>query len=179
MRKTFTLAFAALALTAAAATPKQELMRTTLRNAAKTVGAMPGKTHAGIQSAAPTAKTEPEHEWVGMGEGTMFDDITVSYFFEVQPGNIQVEVEKDAANEGWYRVVNPWKNFTQTATVTAAGGTLEQTDDVVIVIDASNPEYVRLLENNIGMDDGYGASTLVGFTELAGENLGIGGDITQ
>ena len=179
MRKTFTLAFAALALTAAAATPKQELMRTTLRNAAKTVSAVPGKTHAGIQSASPTAKTEPEHEWVGMGEGTMFDDITVSYFFEVQPGNIQVEVEKDAANEGWYRVVNPWKNFTQTATVTAAGGTLEQTDDVVIVIDASNPEYVRLLENNIGMDDGYGASTLVGFTELAGENLGIGGDITQ
>lgn len=94
----------------------------------------------------------------------MFDDITVSYFFEVQPGNIQVEVEKDAANEGWYRVVNPWKNFTQTATVTAAGGTLEQTDDVVIVIDASNPEYVRLLENNIGMDDGYGASTLVGLS---------------
>lgn len=168
MRKLYTLAIAAFALTATAASPTGFR---TFRNAIPTVSKEMGKQLAGRSFHATPAKAEPQHTWVAMGEGTMVDDITTSHF-SVEPQAITVDVEKDAANEGWYRIVNPWKNYTQMDKITEAGGTLEQSDDITIVIDATDPDYVRVLETNIGMDDGYGASTVVGYTELVGVNLG-------
>lgn len=165
MKKIFTLiAVASLALSASAdrrAQRRQGMLRSGIPT---------------VESLDRPAKAEPEHSWTAMGDGVMVDDITPAYFGwnGVVIKEITVTVEKDAANEGWYRIVNPWKNYDQMELVTGAGGTLEQTDDVTIVIDASNPDRVRVVETNIGMDDGYGPSNIVGYTELVGLNFGIG-----
>ena len=165
---------------ASAATPHARLPQAAFRNASTAITKTFGKQWAGHATAAPQ-KAEPEHNWVEMGTGVMTDDITTAYFDwnGVTAEPLDVKVEKDAANDGWYRIVNPWKNYTQMSKVTEAGGALTQSDEITIVIDASNPDYVRVLEGNIGMDDGYGATSLIGFTEMAGKNLGIGDDITQ
>lgn len=165
MKKIFTLiAVAALALSASA-DRRAQLRQGMLRSGIPTV-----------ESLDRPAKAEPEHNWTPMGDGVMVDDITPAYFDwkDVVIKEITVAVEKDAANEGWYRIVNPWKNYDQMDLVTAAGGTLEQTDDITIVIDATNPDYARVMETNIGVDDGYGPSNIVGYTELVGVNTGIG-----
>lgn len=170
MKKIFTLAIAAFALTATAATQREQLKAGLLREAFPT---QPGLTTLKLSSASPL-KTEPEHQWVAMGEGVLHDDITNTYFYnpEVVAEDLVVDVQMDAANEGWYRIVNPWKNFTQMSLVAQNGGTLVQSDDITIVIDASNPDYVRVMETNIGMDDGYGMSNIVGLTEMVGAFIG-------
>lgn len=181
MKKIFTLAFATTAIAAAAVMPGARLPQAAFRNASAPIVKTFGKQHAGkaMQAAAP--KEEPVHDWVEIGTGMMTDDITPSYFdyYGVTCTTLEVGVEKDAANEGWYRIVNPWKNYTQTDIITNEGGTLTKNDDITIVIDASDPDYVRVLKGDIGMDDGYGTSYLIGFTELAGVNLGIDDDVTQ
>lgn len=173
MKKYLTLALASIALAATASTPREELKGKLLRTPEPTVATMPALHHS-------PQKAEPEHRWVAMGEGKLYDDITGCYFYDPQVASeeLAVTVEMDEANEGWYRIVNPWKNHTQLNLVAQNFGTLEQSDDITIVIDASNPDYVRVMETNIGMDDGYGPSTIVSYTELVGVNLGFG-PVTQ
>ena len=83
MRKLYTLAIAAFALTATAASPTGFR---TFRNAIPTVSKEMGKQLAGRSFHATPAKAEPQHTWVAMGEGTMVDDITTSYF-SVEPAH--------------------------------------------------------------------------------------------
>lgn len=162
-----------IALSTSAASPGFNAPFKGLRSGIPTVSkAAMNKSLAGTaESAGTQARVEPDHKWVEMGQGTLVDDLTTSYF-SVTPDALEVTVQRDDANAGWYRVVNPWKNYKQMEAVTAAGGTLEQTDDITIVIDATNPEYVRVMETNIGMDDSYGATNIVGYTEMVGINIG-------
>lgn len=172
MKKLYTFLLAAASLAASAGTPAQLTGVKALRKA----DVVERQTHLSLS--APAQKTEPEHQWIDLGEGTLVNDITTGFFYEgVQ--TITVDVQRDAANEGWYRVVNPWKNYVGIEYINSVGGTLTQTDDITIVIDASNPDYVRILRSNIGMDDGYGPTEIVGYTEMVGVNLGWGDDISQ
>lgn len=121
---------------------------------------------------AASANDTDSHSWVEIGKRDYTDDILTSFFDYLSPTTYQVTVQKDEANQGIYRIVDPWSNHPDKATVLnhpETPGVLGQGDDYFIIIDASNPEYVRILNSPIGVDDGYGVASLCSRTELVGE----------
>lgn len=127
------------------------------------------------QSIAATSVTQAaDPNWVDIGLCDYIDDFATS-FFSVEPARFKVKVQKDEANEGIYRIVDPWANYpykNEIANDIYAPGTLHEGDQYYILIDASDPNYVRILESPLGMDDGYGETTAYSLTELVGELVG-------
>lgn len=121
-----------------------------------------------------TPASRAEAKWVDLGLCDYMEDIATSYFL-VDPVKYQVKVQKDEANPGVYRIVDPWTNYPyreQVENDETSPGTFVLGEEAYIVIDASNPDYVRLLGSPIGMDDGGGESTVYSLTELVGEFVG-------
>lgn len=124
------------------------------------------------QPVAGTAAADVAHRWVDLGSFDYTDDILTSFFSSLTPVTYKVRVQSDESNPGFYRIVDPWTSHPQRDAVINdpySPGTLGSGDDCYILIDARDPEYVRLLESPIKVDDGYGEATLYGRTELVGE----------
>ncbi len=123
---------------------------------------------------AKAAAKETEHQWIDLGLCDYVDDIATGYF-SVEPVRFKVKVQKDEANEGFYRILDPWANYPYKEVIKNdpdTPGSLGEGDSYYILIDASDPSYVRLLESPLGMDDGDGESSVISLTELVGEFVG-------
>lgn len=185
MKKTLLIALGAVAMTAAASQPRQlkapsktdvraeyAAMHTSIKT--KT---LKGTAPAGLAFRAPAAD-EVQHNWVDAGTGYLVDDISTGLFFSYDVPTFEVSYQKDEANPGWWRVVNPWKNHPYADEVNAEeDNVMKQTDDVIILINATDPDYVRILPTEIGLADSDGFATLVGGTEMVGIDLSGEGDI--
>lgn len=93
-------------------------------------------------------------QWEDIGEGTFTDDITTLYE-QYKPQSYNVSIQKAVGKDGWYRIVNPFKNHP----MVDDWDNIELIDgDYYIVIDASDPEQVHIPECEIGLsafDDEY------------------------
>lgn len=114
-----------------------------------------------------------ESQWVDMGECAYTDDI-VTTCWSVGTQTYNVRVQKDAANEGVYRIINPWENYPAAArkaveTHEDSPGVLPVGDEYYILIDARDPEKVRIPESRIGMSNHRGEYTVCSISELLGQ----------
>lgn len=130
----------------------------------------PGAT---ISRAATTAPDYAPHEWEEWGEGYYYDDIlTASMFLSyTEPVLFKVRVQRDKANEGIYRIIDPWRNYPYHDRVEAEEDTdahLNLGDDYYITIDARDPEYVRVLRSPLGLEDWGGPTEIIGISECYG-----------
>ena len=116
-------------------------------------------------------KQEIAHNWVDLGLCDYIDDIATAYF-SVEPSRFKVQVQKDADNDGFYRIVDIWANYPHKDLIADYLGFDAFSSDSYIIIDATNPDYVRILDSPVGMDDGDGATTVRSLTELVGVQLG-------
>lgn len=97
----------------------------------------------GFASAAQTP-----HQWQALGTATYTDDL-LSEIFDVQPASYSVEVEKDIANEGYYRIIEPIRSNPD----------IEKyryyvcNDEAIryMVIDATDPDFVIIEPTNLGL----------------------------
>ncbi len=116
---------------------------------------------------------ENESQWVDLGECAYSDDIvTTCWSVGVQTYNVRVQ--KDVANEGVYRIVNPWENYPASARRDVENhedypGILPIGDEYTILIDARNPEKVRIPESRIGLENSRGEYTVCSISELLGQ----------
>lgn len=142
---------------------------------------MTGKTHktktkrAPLQKAAvhksPEAEPMNPHRWVDMGTGRFTDDIlTTDIFFDgIEVSTFDVRVQEDEANPGVYRIVDPWANYPHTALIEEQESELTRGDDICIIFDARDPEFVRLLRSPFGLyDEWSGQSEVIGYSEAYG-----------
>lgn len=119
-----------------------------------------------LSSALFCALSGTATNWVSLGTGTMTDEM-VSTMIRVRSLTYQVEIQKDADNEGMYRVVAPYgKAFADAAK--AAGIKLSESQyDAAGVkymdIDATNPAEVYIGQTWTGVDLGKG-EIFVGIT---------------
>lgn len=116
-------------------------------------------------------KQEITHNWSDLGLCDYVDDIATAYF-SVEPTRFKVQVQKDLDNEGFYRIVDIWANYPHKDDIADYLGFDAFSSDSYIIIDATNPDYVRILDSPVGMDDGDGATTVRSLTELVGVQLG-------
>lgn len=99
--------------------------------------------YLGLTSAAQTS-----HQWQALGTAMYTDDI-ISEIFDVQPASYSVEVEKDIANEGYYRIIEPIRSNPD----------IEKykyyvcNDEAIryMVIDATDPDFVIIEPTNLGL----------------------------
>ena len=126
------------------------------------------------QTDAKTTAIQINHNWVDLGLCDYVDDIATSLFM-VDPVRFKVKVQQDEANPGFYRIVDPWANYPykeQVVNDPDCPGTFSEGDSYYILIDTTDPDYVRMLESPLGVDDGYGEGTAFSLTELVGEVVG-------
>lgn len=121
---------------------------------------------------APARAAEPmaEHDWEELGTGNYTDDIlTANTFFDgIEPVTYEVRVQHDKANPGVYRIVDPWANYPNTALIEEQDAELKLGDDVYIMLDARDPQFVRLLRSPLGMSDWGGPTDVIGYSEAEG-----------
>ncbi len=110
-------------------------------------------------SVAPvTNSVSSDRDWVDLDSDDdcmMVDDILTG-LFDIDPIEFPVMVQEDANNPGYYRIVNPWLMYPMAKIIGMMGGTLTVSDDIVIEIDATDPDQVIIPLCNIGVDDGDG-----------------------
>lgn len=105
-------------------------------------------TMAKAQNATDEDTTQTPRQWQSLGTAMYTDDI-LSKIFDTQPASYSVEVEKDVANEGFYRIVEPIRSNPD----------IEKYnyyvchDDVTryMVIDASDPDFVIIEPTYLGI----------------------------
>lgn len=181
MKKTLLIALGAVAMTAAASQPRQLKAPSTtdvraeyaaMHKSPVLAKAKVLKGTAPAQKALRAASDEVQHTWVDAGSGYLVDDISTG-IFNVDYNTFEVSWQKDEANPGWWRIVNPWKNHPDADAINASGEGLAmtQSDDITIVIDATRPDYVRVLPSDIGLADSDGSYSLVGGTEMVGVQI--------
>lgn len=172
MKKLYLMALAVALATAgatAAALPSR-----LIKPAIKTVRSFDVKHSAGTVVAATAPEKAPakaEARWESIGTGKMTDDI-LGGLVQVQVSTYDVEVMEDKANPGMYRIMDPWKNNPY-LDKSLPDITFGQGNSYYITIDATNPDYVRVLRSPVGLADRDGEAALIGVTELVGklENL--------
>lgn len=149
--KKFYLAFVALMLAVSGFASHREII--------DGVAAGRGKVGAGFTVINNTisAKATEERDWQPLDEmGTMVDDILPA-LFDVDVMEYPVTVEEDQLHPGYYRIVNPWMYHPMRNVITRfMGGTLALGDDVVIELDATDPDCVVMPFCEPGVDDGDG-----------------------
>ncbi len=135
------------------------------------------KTPAGVlnrtQSRATTAPELAPHDWEEWGEGYCYDDILTSSMFlsYTEPVLFKVRVQRDKANDGVYRIIDPWKEYPYHDRVEAEEDTeahLNLGDDYYISIDARDPDFVRILRSPLGLEDWGGPTEVIGISECFG-----------
>lgn len=103
-----------------------------------TLAAIPG-----FVSAAQTP-----HQWQSLGTAMYTDDL-LSEIFETQPASYRVEVEKDVANEGYYRIIEPIRSNPDIKKYDYYVSHDEATR--YMVIDATAPDFVIIEPTNLGI----------------------------
>ncbi len=139
-------------------------------SAKSALGAHKTKRHTATKAIARVAPdNDPlnEHEWEELGTGKYTDDILTSFSFfdNIEPTTFDVRVQHDKANPGVYRIIDPWRNYPNTAEIEEQGGELLLGDDYFIVLDARKPDFVRLLRSPLGMADAGGTTEAIGYSE--------------
>lgn len=143
MNSLYTLTLVAIfsTATAAATTHQRTLLDTSPIS-------LPLSTTTTAKKAPAGAETAKPHDWQKLGIGKYTDDLLTT-FFEGQPSTYYVEVEKDAANEGYYRIVEPIRSNPDIAYY----GNYITNDESIryMVIDATNPEKVIIEPSDLGI----------------------------
>ena len=112
--------------------------------------------------------TEPDPEvFKSLGMATYTDGF-VSTLFEMESVSYQVEIEESVDNPGKYRLVNPYGE----AFPYNEPGDWDAENTYYLTIDATDPEYVNLVQSDLGVNWGYGpmkALSLADYFISAGE----------
>lgn len=141
-----------------------------IKPAIKTVRSLEAKRSAGTvdvnAAAIQKSPAKAESRWESIGTGMMTDDITAG-FIQVSTTTYEVTVMEDKSTPGMYRIMDPWKNNPNYATL-AANLTVGLGDEYYITIDATDPDYVRVLRSPMGLSDQDGDAQLIGLTECVG-----------
>lgn len=82
----------------------------------------------------------------------MFTDALISAWYGAPAVDYEVEIEESQDNPGKYRLVNPYGE----AYPYNEPGDWDATQDYYLVIDATDPDYVNVLESELGVDWGSG-----------------------
>ncbi len=95
-----------------------------------------------------------------LGLATYTDDI-VGTMFSLEPLTYQVPIEESVDNPGKYRLVNAYgKIFPYNVE-----GDYDPDNDYYLVIDATDPNRVKIPQASLGLDWGYGAMGVYGLSE--------------
>lgn len=80
-------------------------------------------------------------QWEEWGTGTYTDDILTSFSFTegIEPCTYEVRVQRDLANPGVYRIIDPWANYPQKDAIEEQDIELTLGDEVYITLDARKP----------------------------------------
>lgn len=109
-------------------------------------------------------------QWEEWGTGNYTDDILTSnsFFDGIEPCTYEVRVQRDVANPGVYRIIDPWANYPQKDAIKEQEVELTLGDEVYITIDARKPDFVRILRSPLGMADWGGPTEVIGYSEANG-----------
>lgn len=100
-----------------------------------------------------SVKTEDSFETIGY---CLYRDGFVDAFYNIPFVAWEVEVKEDKNNPGYYRLVDPYKEWPLNV---SSGGKYVLPGKYYLDVDATDPNYVRVAESEIGvqMDPRYGA----------------------
>lgn len=101
--------------------------------------------------------TDQQEGWTEMGEGTFSDAFFPIFGYTQENCSYKVKVERNTANSGLFRVVDPFMNHPAAA---EGGKMCEENHSHYMYIDATNPEEVRVTRSNSGIDMGHGMMTI-------------------
>ncbi|MBD5240148.1 MAG: hypothetical protein HDS64_10370 [Bacteroidales bacterium] len=104
---------------------------------------------------ADAPETETAADWQTIGECAYTDDLATT-FWSVGAQTFNVTVQEDALHPGMYRIVDPWKNYPAPERAAIENhedypGKLLTGDEYYILIDATNPEKVKIKPSPIGI----------------------------
>ncbi len=120
--------------------------------AATLQAAMPHKAPA---MQAPAAEQAEASDWQTIGECAYTDDLATT-FWSVGAQTFNVTVQEDALHPGMYRIIDPWKNYPAPERAAIENhedypGKLLTGEEYYILIDATNPEKVKIKPSPIGI----------------------------
>ena len=94
--------------------------------------------------------------WVSLGKGAITDDIVASIFSGVPNYTWAVEIEENAIQPGFYRVINPYN--TDAYPLNEENAYTISTDPHYLYIHAEDPEavYIELFATGISLNPDYG-----------------------
>ena len=144
MKKLYTLALALLLGVSAAGAAEH------LTNLIPTEpAAMPYTSSHLAQKAPAVAEPATPHNWQAIGTCKYTDDLLTALFEGLTPATYDVQVEKDAANEGYYRIVEPIRSNPDIARF----GAYISDDEALryLVIDATDPANVIIEPSDLGI----------------------------
>lgn len=105
--------------------------------------------------------TEPNPEvFKSLGMCSYTDDI-VSTLFGAPTVTYQVEIQESVDNPGKYRLVNPYGEIYPYN----EPGDWDADNTYYLTIDATDPDYVNLVQSDLGIDWGYGPMTALSFAD--------------
>lgn len=109
---------------------------------------------AGTALTAAEASVD-EADWQNIGECAYTDDLATT-FWSVGTQTYNVTVQQDAKHPGMYRIVNPWANYPAPERLAIEThedypGELLLGDEYYILIDATNPEKVKIKPSPLGI----------------------------
>jgi len=109
--------------------------------------------------------------WVSLGKGTITDDIVAS-IFSVDNYSWKVEIEENAAQPGFYRVVNPYN--TDAYPLNEGNAYTISSDTHYLYIHAEDPDavYIPVFNTGISLSDTYGE---ISFQSLGNYYISAGG----
>ncbi len=150
MKKIFALALALMAL-AANGSAQERVMQIHRTN---------GLT-AEIPLSALRNVTHNDSQWASIGYCLYGEDVIGTAFYISTSGDLcceyYVEVQQNIDEPGLYRLVNPYAPDIYPYSYL---GTYNETKDCYIVINATDPNYVYIEDQEIGIDFGYGPMTV-------------------
>lgn len=171
MKKLYLILITALLATAVSVSGRNVKLHHVYPTAGQTVKSKKPAAHISKEARiAPDNDPLEPHQWEEMGTGNYTDDILTSFSFfdDIVPVTFEVRVQRDAANPGVYRIVDPWANYPNTALIEEQDGELARGDEYCIILDARKPDFVRLLRSPLGMSDAGGPTEVIGYSEAYG-----------
>lgn len=120
-----------------------------------------------INLSAQTAASDGGHNWLELGLCPFTNNIIAS----AAPQTYRVTVEADAANEGIFRIADIWSDYPENIKqrLVAEGFTFYSGSEYYIIIDARDPQYVRILPSPLGLSDQDGDYTVCTPSEIIGQ----------
>lgn len=143
MKKLYTLTFATVLGAASTFAGHQSLVIPAEPQARPyATAAQPLKAPAAPDPATP-------HDWQSIGTCRYTDDLLTGLFQGESPATYEVQVEKDAANEGYYRIIEPIRSNPDIKSY----GSYISVDEAVryMVIDATDPDNVIIEPSDLGV----------------------------